>query len=359
MHSRRRIPAASAQTICRFQPVRLSVWPFNRLVSTEARDCVMSGSLSQSEYLRDFDQEMCPINLRLVWNLNRQIVQRSDPGHAAAHGNGPGIPDQMPFIGQTTRDARDLIRSTAARYSERAWLAPVRLRVIAQVVEIYVSWAAQEDPHPIQIANGQIQIANGQIQIANSTRNPEAPSWGFRNPCRWATPSSTAVRAPPTSRRCMTNGPANVRHCLVGRGGDGDTAKARTSGVKRGPDRRVRCPCDALPRQISVAVPESECRCHGLHGPRRVQRLGGRAVSEEGRASFGTVRDPPSGTQPIANGQIQIIANSPRNPEAPKASLPGMSWRCNSAQIRSETIIFIPVWAAPATVMTSASGRSP
>jgi hypothetical protein len=28
-------------------------------------------------------------------------------------------------------------------------LAPVRLRVIAQVVEIYVSWAAQEDPHPI------------------------------------------------------------------------------------------------------------------------------------------------------------------------------------------------------------------
>jgi hypothetical protein len=148
MHSRRRIPAASAQTICRFQPVRLSVWPFNRLVSTEARDCVMSGSLSQSEYLRDFDQEMCPINLRLVWNLNRQIVQRSDPGHAAAHGNGPGIPDQMPFIGQTTRDARDLIRSTAARYSERAWLAPVRLRVIAQVVEIYVSWAAQEDPHP-------------------------------------------------------------------------------------------------------------------------------------------------------------------------------------------------------------------
>jgi hypothetical protein len=38
-------------------------------------------------------------------------------------------------------------------------------------------------------------------------------------------------------------------------------------------------------------------------------------VSEEGRASFGTVRDPPSGTQPIANGQI---ANSTRNPEAPR-----------------------------------------
>jgi hypothetical protein len=65
-------------------------------------------------------------------------------------------------------------------------------------------------------------------------------SWGFRNPCNWAKPSGMARRPPPTSRRCMTNGPANVRHCLVGRGGDGDTAKARTSGVKRGPDRRVR-----------------------------------------------------------------------------------------------------------------------
>jgi hypothetical protein len=60
-------------------------------------------------------------------------------------------------------------------------------------------------------------------------------------------------------------------------------------------------------------VPQSDCRYLGLVWPRGLQRLGGRAVSEEGRASFGTVRDLPSGTQPIANDPIanDPIANDP------------------------------------------------